>query len=88
MRYQHTCRIFAQKISIFPVSCRSDRSLGKSSATVWTYVIQNTVNTIGTEGTFKRTNACVNGFRWQTAIAVFACRSQFKHCSPDSAVPI
>lgn len=73
--------VFAKIIVTSPVLRWSNRSRNESATTVGADVAQNVVYACSTERTFVAADARIKCVRQQWLIAMFAVRSEFKHCT-------
>ena len=73
--------VIAKIIVTFPVLRWSYRSRNESATTVGADVAQHVVYARGTERTFVAADTRIKCVRQQWLIAMFAVRSEFKHCA-------
>jgi hypothetical protein len=71
--------VFTNIIIAFPVLQRSDGSRHKPTPAVRTDIVQDGVNTGGTERALIGTDTCIQGIGWQHFVTVLTGWSKFKH---------
>lgn len=82
-----TSRILAEEIIAIPIRRRSDRPRNKSAAAIRTDISQDLFDTGRTERALIRADPRLKRLRRQRPVAMFACRSEFKHGVLDVRLP-
>ena len=79
VRHSGACGVFAKIVVAFPILRWSDGSRHKATTAIRTDVVQELVNTGGTERTLIGTDPCFKRSRWQRLVAILASWSELKH---------